>query len=279
MKLERIAMYDSAFCSIGCITKKEDVDTLWGFLEYNRPVINRFSKIIVAHTKTDNITQDQLINYNKVWLNFFGERCIIINRPNHGHTFGFTDLDRTVIAEAKRQGFKWIWKSTNDVLLESQIFNIEMDNATFLYFQGHGFTGLNTYYQQNIDTAVGNFKDNGEYEYFFPQTNFYIIKSDIDFLIDPEKFNELYNKCINDTDYKINKTQTEYKYLLCECVLRDCVYRNKLKCKHLIGKESYRQLLETILMYKIADSSHKNIFFKECGVCHFHFPNEQIIEI
>jgi hypothetical protein len=269
---------ESAFCSIGCITKKEDIDTLWGFLEYNKFVINRFEKIIVAHTKTDNITQDQLIDYNKVWLNFFGDRCVVINRPNHGHTFGFTDLDRTVMAEAKRHSVKWMWKSTNDILLEKQIFDVEMDDASFFYFQGHGFTGLDTYYQQSVDKAVNNFLDDG-YEYFFPQTNFYIIKANVDFLIEPTKFDELYTKCINDPNYNKNKTQTEYKYLLCECVLRDCVYRNKLKSKHLIGKESYRHLLETILMYKIADSSHKNIFFKECGICHFHYPNEQIIEI
>lgn len=278
MKLEQIAMYDSAFCSIGCITKEADIETLWSYLQLNRETINRFGRIIVAHTKTNNVTQDQLINYNKVWLDVFGERCIVLNRPNFGHTFGFTDLDNTVIEEAKRQNVKWIWKSTNDVLIEKQIYNVEMDGAEFFFFQGHGITGLDTYYKRDVNKAVENFKDNG-YEYFFPQTNFYIIKGDVDYLIEPAKFDELYNKCIADPDYSKNPTQTEYKYLLCECALRDCVWRNKLKCKHLIGKESYKQLLETILMYRIADSSHKNIFFKECGICHFHFPNEQIIEI
>lgn len=278
MKLDRISLYDSAFCSIGCITQEKDIETLWGFLEYNKPVINRFGKIIVAHTKTNNISDKLFQRYNQVWKEFFPNFVTIIERPNFGHTFGFTDLDNSVLTEAKKQGFKWVWKSTNDILLEKQIFDVEMDDADFFYFQGHGYTGLNSYYTLDVNKAVESFKDGG-YQYFFPQTNFYIIKTDIDFLINHMEFNKLYNKCISDPEYINNKTQTEYKYLLCECVLRDCVYRNKLKSKHLIGKESYRQLLETILMYKIADSSHKNLFFKECGVCHFHFPNEQIIEI
>jgi hypothetical protein len=32
-------------------------------------------------------------------------------------------------------------------------------------------------------------------------------------------------------------------------------------------------------MYKIADSSHKNLFFSECGVCHYHFKDQDVIEI
>ncbi len=278
MKLDQIAIYDSVFCSIGCITKEEDIETLNSYILYNKKVIDKFSKIIIAHTKLPNIEDRLFLKYNEIWKEFFSEKVTVIKRPNFGHTFGFIDLDNTVIEESKKQGFKWVWKSTNDVLLEKQIFDIEIKDAEFLFFQGHGITVLNSYYQGDIDKAVENFKDN-DYKYFFPQTNFYIIKLNIDFLIDPNRFKSLYIQCINDPDYGNNPIQTEYKYLLCECELRDCIYRNKLKCKHLISKKSYRQLLQTILEFKIADSSHKNIFFKECGVCHYHFKNQDVIEI
>jgi hypothetical protein len=278
MKLSDI-IEESIFCSIGCITKESDIETLQSYLLYNKDAISKFRTIIVAHTKTENISDELFDKYNNVWNQIIGS-VKIIKRPNHGHTFGFVDLDKTVLDYAKQLEFgnKWIVKSTNDVLLTPELLNLEMEDSEFFFIQGHGYTGMDTYYKLDSNKAVENFKDNG-YEYFFPQTNFFIIKSSIDYLIDPSYFTELYTKCINDPDYLINKTQTEYKYLLCECVLRDCVVRNKLKCKHLLSKEVYKQLLDIIIMYRISDSSHKNIFFKEIGLCHYHFKDQDIIEI
>lgn len=278
MKLKDI-INKSAYCSIGCISKKQDTETLEQYLLYNKEIISKFPKIIVALTKTDNISFNEMTEYANVFLKIFGEdKCFVDVIENKGHTFGFTNLDKTVLTKAKELGFEWAWKSTNDVLLTENVFDLEMDNAEFFFLQGHGFTGMNTYYKLNVDLAVDSFKDN-DYEYFFPQTNFFVIKLNIDNLCEDVWFDNLYNKCINDPDYKINKTQTEYKYLLCECVLRDCVLRNKLKCKHLIGRESYRKLLQTIIFNKISDSSHKNIMFTECGVCHFHFSDQPVLEI
>lgn len=277
MKLKDV-INESAYCSIGCITKLDDIENLERYVLYNLPVISQFPKIIIAHTKTDNVTQRELNDYNNIWLKHFGDKCIMINRKNYGHTFGFTDLDKTVIFQSKHMGYKWIWKSTNDILINETIFNVEMDDSEFFFFQGHGYTGMESYYKLDVDKAVDSFKDNG-YEYFFPQTNFFITKSDIDCLCEDEWFENLYNKCINDPNYINNKTQIEYKYLLCEIVLRDCVWRNNLKCKHLIGKESYKKLIQTIIFNRISDSSHKNIFFTECGICHFHFMEQPVLEI
>jgi hypothetical protein len=270
---------ESVYCSIGCITKPEDIETLERYLLYNKEVISKFPKIIVALTKTDNISFNDMVSYVNVFPKIFGEdKCFVDVRPNRGHTFGFTDLDKTVLKKAKELGFKWAFKSTNDVLLTETVFELELEDSEFFFLQGHGYTGMNSYYKLNVDLAVDSFKDNG-YEYFFPQTNFFIIKLDIDCLCDDVWFDEIYNKCVNDPDYSRNKTQTEYKYLLCEIVLRDCVIRNKLKCKHLIGKESYKKLLHIIVLSGISDSSHKNIFFNDCGVCHFHFADQPVIEI
>lgn len=269
----------SVYCSIGCITKTEDIEKLEQYLLYNKDIISKFPKIIVALTKTDNISFNEMKLYVDVFPKIFGtDKCFVDVRPNKGHTFGFTDLDKTVLKKSKELGFKWSFKSTNDVLLTETVFELEMNDAEFFFLQGHGYTGMNTYYKLNVDLAVDSFKDNG-YEYFFPQTNFFVIKSDIDFLCEDKWFEDLYNKCINDSDYIRNKTQTEYKYLLSECVLRDCVIRNKLKCKHLIGKESYKKLLQAIISNRISDSSHKNILFTECGICHFHFSEHPVLEI
>jgi hypothetical protein len=278
MKLGDITV-QSTFCSIGCITDStKDIQKLEEYVTHNFSVISKFPKIIVAHTRTSNITDDSMELYNAVWKKRFGDKCEVIERPNFGHTFGFTDLDKTVMDKSKELGYKYIWKSTNDVLLLDQIFNINMEDETFFYLQGHGIAGIDGYYKGNINDAVESFSDCG-YKHFFPQTNFFITITSTDSLIDQKVFDEQYFKCISDPDYKSNAGQIEYKYLICEGVLRDFVYRNKLKTKHLISKDSYKKLIELIVYYRITDSSHKNIMFNECGICHYHFYNSDVFEI
>lgn len=277
MKLENV-VDKSAYCSIGCITKPSDIDNLKSYLLYNKPVISRFPKIVISVTKTDNITPTEMSCYVNVWEEIFGNKVLVETRNNFGHTFGFTDLDKSVLKKCKGLGVEYVWKSTNDVLIDKSIFDFEMDDCNFFYMQGHGITGMQSYYKLDVNLAVNTFSDNG-YEQFFPQTNFFITTTNTDDLIEDSVFDQKYQKCISDPDYKNNKGQIEYKYLLCESVLREFVERNKLKCKHLLSKESYRQLLNVIIQYRIADSSHKNIYFKECGVCHYHYLNEDVIEI
>lgn len=278
MKLNNI-VNKSSFCSVGCIAKKEDIESLESYILYNKNVISEFPQIICAHTKVDSVSNEDFEKYNSLWTKHFGlDKTTVISKPNRGHTFGSIYLDKTVISKSKELGFEWCWKSANDILLNKNIFDVDMRDGSFFYLQGHGITGMNTYHNGIVDHAVESFSEEN-YEHYFPQTNFYITNIKTDDLINSDKFDELYNKCISDSEYKINKIQTEYKYALAELVLRDFSWRNNLKLRHLIGKNSYRQLINVIMDYRIADSSHKNIFFTECGICHFHFQNESVIEI
>lgn len=268
---------DSAFCSIGCITKEEDIETLQSYIMYNIPVIEQFPEIIVAHTKTSNIEDKQLLRYNQSWVDAFGEKVTVLTRPNFGHTFGFVDLDTTVLCESFASGAKWAWKSTNDILLTENIFNVEMDDTNFFYLQGQGVTGVKTYYNNDVDLAAESL-GNEDWDRFFPQTNFYITTTKTDSLISHEEFDKKYKAYISDPEY--GKTpQLEYKYMLAECIVRDFIKRNNLKTKHLISKESYRKLINAILIYNIVDGSHKNVFLTECGVCHYHWKDKDVIEI
>lgn len=277
MKLGDIVA-ESSFCSIGCITKEEDIETLRSYLLYNKPVISRFSKVIVAHTKTDNVTNEQLEDYNEAWWDIIGGNLTVMCRNNYGHTFGFVDLDNTVL-QASRQidSIHWSWKSTNDVLLTENIFEVGLGDADFFYLQGQGVTGVKTYYNNNVDLAVDSL-GNEDWDRFFPQTNFYITTTKTDNLISWDYFKNQYDKYTSDPEYG-TKPQLEYKYMLAECVVRDFIKRNNLKTKHLIGKESYRKLINAILMYNIVDGSHKNVLLTECGVCHYHFKDNDVIEI
>ncbi len=277
MKLSLI-VDKSAYCSIGCITKESDLDTLEEYLLYNFPVISKFPKIIVSHTKTDNISNELELEYKNIWIKTFGnEKCSVNLRPNFGHTFGFVDLDNSVLKKSKEMGFDYTWKSTNDVLITDQIFDVEMDDSNFFYLQGHGIAGIKNYYNMDLDLAINSFSDIG-YKNLFPQTNFFITTNKTTDLIEQEYFDEQYNKFITDPDYNKNSS-LEYKYMMAEIILRDFMYKNNLKSKHLISKNSYKNLINAIVQYNIVDSSHKNVFFTECGVCHYHFKNESVIEL
>lgn len=278
MKLKNI-IDNSSYCSIGCITKPDDISTIEQYLLYNFNVISKFNKIIVALTKTDNITENELVEYSNVWTKLFGHNIVtVILKPNYGHTFGFVDLDNTVMEKSKEFGCSYTWKSTNDVLIKDTIFDVDIDDSTFLFLQGHGITGINGYYKGNTDLAVNSFKNN-EYEHFFPQTNFFITSTQTDRLIESDVFFSLYTQYLNDTDIVINGSSTEYKYMIAEVVLKEFVYRNKLKSKHLIDTITYKKLLELIKQLNIADSSHKNILFDTCGICHYHYKDQVVYKI
>lgn len=268
----------SSFCSVGCISKTDDIQNLKKYIKFNENVISKFPKVIIVHTKADHISDEDFNKYNQVWFKFFGDKVILIQRPNFGYTFGFIDLDKTAIEISKKNGFDYTWKSTNDVLITTNIFNVQKnEDENFLFLQGHGLAGM-AKYKFNEEIATNSFKDDG-YESFFPQVNFFITTTKTDELVDDKLFFDLYNKYLNDPEFSKTDRNPSYKYAACEDTLAKFVYRNKLKCKHLIGKESYKKLLKFVISFKVIDPSHKNIFFKECGICHLHFPNEQVIEI
>jgi len=123
-------------------------------------------------------------------------------------------------------------------------------------------------YNFNIDKIVK--------EDFYPQTNFYFINTlKCDYLNDQKHVDEIYNKVKSLSDY--NGKAWEYGFRGCEALLGECVERNGLSKEHLIQEDNYLKLIDSVIQYQIHDPSHKNIMIE--GVCHFHFPDQQILEI
>ena len=63
----------------------------------------------------------------------------------------------------------------------------------------------------------------------------------------------------------------------CEGFLKECVKRNNLSKNHLVSKKKYIMLLQHIISSNTHDPSHKNIMIE--GICHYAFPNKNIIQI
>ena len=254
----------SVYGTIGYITSQDDIDLLESYILYNLPVLKEFKQIVIA---TNYGSPFQTENF-ELWKKYFPDCIVIDSELNRGHNHGYTDLDNLVFDWCKENNEEWLCKGANDVVFKDSILEKEVDDADFYYMNGIGYGGM-VKYNFDFDKIIK--------EDFYPQTNFYFINVyKTDFLNDKTFLNETYEyiKTIPDYNGKI------WEYIQgwsCENLLKECIKRNNLPKLHLISLEKYRILLQVIKDNVIHDCSHKNIMIE--GICHFPYPESQIIEI
>lgn len=254
----------SIYGTIGYIASQDDLDRLESYILYNLPIIKEFKKVIIA-TNFGSPLQDK----NKdLWEKYF-PNCTLLDSPlNRGHNHGYADLDNLLFDWCKENNIEWLCKGANDVLFQSKLLDIEIEEADFYYLNGFSFE---TTYIYNFDPQKLN------ENHFTPQTNFYLINvSKTDYLTNKEYLSETYE--ITKTIPNYNNKPWEYiKGWSCEDFLAQCVERNNLTKSHILDEDHYLKLFNTIKGYKIGDPSHKNIFLR--GICHFQFPDQPVLEI
>ncbi len=252
----------SVYGTIGYISSQDDLDLLEQYILYNLPVLKEFKQVIIATNYGSELQNEN----TQLWKKYFSN-CIILDSPiNRGHNFGTADLDNMVFDWCKENNEEWLCKGVNDMIFQESILDKEISDADFYYLKGMGY-GRMVEHNFNIDEIN---------EVFYPQTNFYFINvSKTNFLNDKEHLDEIYNKVQNLPGY--TGRAWEYGFKSCEGLLIECVESNNLKKFHLVSQEKYSILLQIIEKYVIHDPSHKNIMIE--GICHFQFPNKQIIII
>jgi len=255
----------SVYSPTGYVGSIDDITKLEQYIVYNIPVLKEYKQIVVAA----NYSNNQLEKTNEqLWKNYFPDCVVLHSYLNRGHNFGTADLDNMVIDYCKENNLEWLCKSDNDIILSSEVLDKEVDEVDFYYLNGIGYGGMVKY----------NFDNNKIInEDFYPQTWFYFLNvNKIDYVNNKQYVNETYDYIRTISNY--NGRIWEYiDGWSCETFLRDCVIRNNLSKFHLITQEKYVNLLEIIKNYNIHDSSHKNIMIE--GMCHFQYPNQEIIEI
>lgn len=259
----------SYYGTINYVSDRESLDVLERYINYNLEVLKEYKGIIVATNYSDLKLK---VKNTQIWQKYFPE-CIIIDLPkNRGDAFGTADLDTAVFNYCKDNNIEWLCKTSGDIILQKQLLEIPINEADFYYLEGIGRGGLANY-NSDIDKIIK--------EYFFPQTNFYIINvSKTDYLNDTEYINKTYNECqkIPKKVWKeifLEKPWGPFPGWACEQFLADCVVRNNLKKYHLLSKERYIVLMDIIEKCHIDDCSHKNIMID--GICHFHNINDDIL--
>ena len=249
---------------MGYISSQRDIDLLEQYILYNLPVLTEFKNIIVATNYGS-----PLQNENKqLWIKYFPNCVILDSKINRGHNHGYTDLENLIFDWCKENKEEWLCKISNDVIIHESILDKQVGEADFYYTNGIGYGGM-VKYNFDFDKIIK--------EDFYPQGNFYFINvSKCDFINDKAYLDKTYDKIQSIPDY--NGRIWEYiDSWACEEFLKQCVIRNNLSKEHLISEENYRILLKVVEDYNIHDCSHKNIMVE--GICHFQWPEQQIIKI
>lgn len=255
----------SVYGTIGYISSIDDLNTLEGYINHNLPVLKEYKQVIVA----TNYSNNELVSANsELWKKYFPDCVILDSFTNRGANFGAADLDNTIFDYCKNNNIEWLCKVSNDIILQPSIFDKQIEEADFYYMNGIGYGGMAPY-DFDIDKIV---MDN-----FYPQTNFYFINvSKTDYLNNKQYLDETHQYIQTIPNYN-NKVWEYIKGWSCEEFLLKCVERNQLTKYHLVSEEKYRILLNIIKEYQMHDPSHKNIMIE--GICHFHFLNQNVIEI
>jgi hypothetical protein len=256
---------NSTYGTIGYISSQENLDLIEQYIIYNLPVLKEFKQIITSTTyeKYDYNLHKLLEN---IWKKYFPSSIHINGGISRGHSFGTADNDNIIFDYCKENNIKWLCKSTNDVIMYDKILSKEISEADFYYLIGISYE----------DLYLNDFNYKKILNKFFPQTNLYFINvSKCDYLNDKDHVTEIYDKVQTISNY--NGKAWEYGFRSCETLLAECVERNNLSKYYLLNIEKHNKLCEVVNTYKIGDPSHKNIMID--GICHFHFSNQNIIEI
>lgn len=263
MKLSQL-IEKSWYGSIGYIEDKNTIDLYRSYLQYNKPLLDKFRGHIFVFTYKD---LDKKYLEESIYL-FYPNAIILYIDKNRGHGFGIADSETLILNYCKDNDIEWLCKTSMDIIITPEVLNIPIIESDFYYTNGVGYGGM-AEYGYNLDKI--------SHEEFFPQTNFYIINiCKIDYLYNVGYINKTYNESLNIPNYN-GKTWEYWEGWTCEIFLRDCVNRNKLSKYHLINEDKYYKLLKYIFDNKIVDCSYKNIMIE--GICHFHFPNQPVILI
>jgi len=254
----------STYGTIGYISSQDDLDLLESYIVYNLPVLKEFKQVIIATNYSNNLQNEN----TQLWKKYLSNCIILDSKINRGHNFGTADLDNLVFNYCKDNNIKWLCKSSNDVILTKDILDTNIEEKDFYYLNGISYEDLH----------LNNFDSEKIYNnHFYPQTNFY--------LIDVSKCDYLNNYEYLDETYQYSKTIPNYNGKIweyingwsCENFLKECVKRNNLTKHYLLDMFQHNKLCEIIKLYQIGDPSHKNIMIE--GICHFQYPNQNILEI
>ncbi len=244
------------------------------FAKYNSAWLEEFDTILYSV----NGDLDYIKNYEEQVNTVLRKPSIeILYSDNLGEAFGAMDNDRKIFDYSKGKDYDYVWKFSNDIIAQPTIFDVEIDDSKdFFYINNIGYAAfINTTKQQ----LLANIKD---YSYFYPQTNYYIIKNKIN------KWYPSYEETIDLKQQHLDAAKENpgirpweaVQGCDCEHMLSKTIRENNLQPSHLLSDIETQNIIDFVHTYKVGDGSHKNIMYDRIGqLCHYHILNHPVANI
>jgi len=269
---------DSAFGTIATVKDEFSLRKLDLFLSYNYNFIHTFHNILLSLNYLTDTPKEIVEEYKNKWLYYFPSSVILQSDLNRGHMFGTIDLEEAIVKHMKDSmpDKKYLFKSMDDVITSDALLEVMIPEADFYYIPGFSYESiLNAGSKQKLRAIYEDF----ETGFFTPQTTFFILNiNDIDFLYG----NDIQAKYgVYQEQKKINPNIKPWEIPFdikfdCETHLARTV---KDKRKYCLIANKFSNLLDLVEQIPIWDPSHKNILFKNIGVCHYHFYDQPVFEV
>jgi hypothetical protein len=257
----------SIFGSIGTILNEEHLSLFIAVARYNAEFLNAFPRVVYCLNGNS-----ELIEASQSYLReFIVTDLSIVTTENLGHTFGTFLNDRAVFVFADNFDYDYIWKFSNDVIVNKDIFNKQITlNKDFYYINNIGYNVFNTYDKDQLSKVLM------DQSFYYPQTNYYIIKNHTKFYPNEELIYQL-KKEYEEIKKENPSIQPWHAINGCDCehMLAKTVEQNNLSKEHLLSETSIKTIIDFIWQNNIHDGSHKNIAYSELGnLCHLHYPSQ-----
>jgi len=271
-------VHKSVFGTIATVKDEFSIRKLNLFLEYNLPLLYRFSKVILAVNKADGVSDVVYKKYLEFWRMNIPHTDILELEHNRGHMFGTIDLEEEILRHVKESypEIEYLFKSMDDVITSELLLDLEVPEADFYYLPGFSYESI---IKAGSKKKLLDIYENFESTYWTPQTTFYIVR-----------INDITSLYGNDIGDKYN-VYTNAKKEIPSIKPWEILFDIKFDCethlgrtvkdfrKHCLISDKFEQLLDLVEKTPIGDPAHKNIYFKDIGVCHYHFYDSPVYEI
>lgn len=245
------------------------------YFKYNHHWLSEISNIVLAFNGDKELLTFLIEDLNNIYEN---TNFILLHSENIGHTFGTMDNDRKIFEYAKDKDFEYIWKFSVDTIADSSFLDVEIntDEYDFFYINNVGVSAFdNKEFDQLYNEIISQ-------EYFWPQTNYYIVKNMIkEWTPDRETIFELkkqYEEIIQEHPNIYPWDAIEGCF--CENMLAKTIKNNGLRAYNLLNEKDNKKILDMVYKYNIGDGSHKNIVYSNVGnLCHFHYLGHPVAEV
>ena len=269
---------------VGTIESIKDAARQIEYTKYNLKWLDEFETVLYSWNGDESLINNTILDIRGL----LKPSVELLYSNNIGPVFGAMDNDCKIFDYTKtRHNIDYIWKFSNDTIADETLLNIDIDDSyDFFYINNIGYSAFSNKTKEEL------LKDIQTQSYFYPQTNYYIVKNVLETWY-PSRQDILHYKALYEN---IVQTHPEYKPwdalqgetvgLIgnqgcdCEHMLAKTIRANNLKSCHLLNDIDTMKIIDLIYSHKIHDGSHKNIMYTNVGnLCHYHVINHPVAPI